>query len=381
MLHLFDTQLHAALTAVLLLTAAPAAGPQQGGQRQSLSGSLQLTTSNASSISRAASGFPGSSAGPGPAAAGAGAGAASPAAAAAVAAAGKQRAAELETYAQQHCLQEVQQLASRLQQQMQQLPAADPGVRGAPVVEQVLLLARLCSALAAQSCMLPAVLGPADAWPAAAAAGPLAGPPGSGSGGAGGAQGSGLPASLAQGVSALGPAAAALLRMHHPGLAGPVQGGAPSGTAALLVSLQQQLHGIACGGYAAWAGWAGTSFAAEVSAALAADELLYSDTTPVAWTETKLAADATGAAGADAAGLLDMLDYAAAAAGDMSFALPACPSGAMLQAVSRACWVSESGGSCTSKVARLKCLQHAVSTAAAPAKGVDDPPFALTAAV
>lgn len=336
-LQLFDTQLHAALTAVLLLTAAPpAAQQQQSGPWHSLSGSLHPTSSNASNISRAASGLPGHLASS-PAAAGAAGSASSSAAAAAVTAAGKQRAAELEAFAQQHCLQEVQQLASRLQQQMQQLPAAETGAQGAPVVEQVLLLARLCSALAAQSCMLPALLGPADTWPTAAAAGPLAGPPGSGTSGA---QSNGLPSSLAQGVSALGPAAAALLRMHHPGLAGQAQGGVATGAAALLVSLQQQLHGIACSGYAAWASWVSSSFAAEVSAALAADDLLYSDSTPLAWTETKLSTDAAGADAATA-GLLDILDDAAAAAGDMSFALPACPSSAVLQALSRACWVSE----------------------------------------
>lgn len=266
------------------------------------------------------------------------------AAAAASCTAGKQRAAELEAFAQQHCLQEVQQLAARLQQQLQELPTAEPGLRGAAVTEQVLLLARLCSALGTQSCMLPAVLGPAEAWAAAAAAGPLAGPPG----GAGGQYGgnSGFPASLAAGVSALGPAAAALLRMHHPGLAAPAGVGSQgvSGTAVLLASLQAQLHGIACSGYAAWARWVGASFAGEVSAALSVDELLYSDSTPLAWTQTKLSTDAD-AADVAGAGLLDLLDDATAAAGDMSFSLPACPSAAVLQASSRACWVSGLGWS------------------------------------
>jgi hypothetical protein len=340
-LQLFDSKLHAALTAVLLLTAAlPAAGQQQQGSGLSRAGSLHPTSSNASILHVASLPAAGQ-----PAAAGAGAGASiaaaqSPAAAAAMAAAGKQRAAELEAFAQQSCLQEVQQMAAVLQRQLQQLPAASPGPQGAACIEQVLLLARLCSALGAQSCMLPAVLGPADAWAAAAAAGPYAGPPGSG--GSSGTHGSGLPASLAQGVGALGPAAAALLRMHHPGLAaaqGPGVSG--SGTAALLASLQQQLHGIACSGYALWSAWVSSSFAAEVSAALTADELLYSDTTPLAWTVTKLSTDAAAGDATDAAsaGLLDLLDDAGAAAGDMSFALPACPSAPVLQALSRACWV------------------------------------------
>jgi hypothetical protein len=348
----FDTQLHTALTAVLLLTAAPAAGHQQQQQGSGFSsaGSLHPTSSNASML-RAASGVlpPGTPSAAGDAATtsaavgGAAGSQQASAAAAASAAAGKQRAAELEALAQQHCLQEVQQLAARLQQQLQELPVAEPGLRGAAVTEQVLLLARLCSALGTQSCMLHAVLGPAEAWAAAAAAGPLAGPPG----GAGGQYGgnSSFPASLAAGVSALGPAAAALLRMHHPGLAAPAGVGPQgvSGTAALLASLQAQLHGIACSGYAAWARWVGASFAGEVAAALSVDELLYSDSTPLAWTQTKLSTDADAAD--VGAGLLDLLDDATAAAGDMSFALPACPSAAVLQASSRACWVSGLGWS------------------------------------
>jgi hypothetical protein len=88
----------------------------------------------------------------------------------------------------------------------------------------------------------------------------------------------------------------------------------------------------------------GASFAGEVSAALSVDELLYSDSTPLAWTQTKLSTDAD-AADAAGAGLLDLLDDATAAAGDMSFSLPACPSAAVLQASSRACWVSGLGWS------------------------------------
>lgn len=322
----FDTQLHAALQAVLMLTAATSTASST-----TTAGGLQHVSSTASML-RAASMAPDS---PSAAAVAAAGGPFSGPAAAAVTAAGKQRASELEAYAQQHCLQEVQQLAARLEQQLQQLPMAMCGVQGAATVEQVLILARLCSALATQSCMLPAVLGPPDSWAAAVQAGPTAGPPGSGTG----STHSSLPPSLAQGVSALGPAAAALLRMHHPGLAAQGHSGPVSGTAALLASLQQQLHGIACGGYALWARWVSSSFAAELAAALAADELLHSDSTPLAWTETKLSTE-SGAADADSAGLLDLLDDAAAAGGDMCFALPACPSAAVLQVVSRACWVS-----------------------------------------
>lgn len=344
LLQLFDTQLHAALTAVLLLTAAPAAAAggrqQQHMQHGRISSPLHPTSSNASLLRGLSGATPRpSSSGSPMAAAAVPASPSAAAAAAAVAASGRQRASELEAFAQQHCLQKVQQLATRLQQQLAALPTPPPGVQGAAIVEQVLLLARLCSVLGSQSCMLPAVLGAPDAWAAAAAAGPHVGPAGSGSGSS---HSSSLPASLAQGVSALGPAAAALLRMHHPGLSGGQAAGgvALSGAAVLLLPLQQELHGIACSGYAAWASWVGRSLAAEVAAVLARDELLYSDRTPLAWTETKLSAEAAGADAA-AAGLLDLLDDAGAAAGgDMCFALPACPSAAVLQVLSRACWVS-----------------------------------------
>lgn len=261
--------------------------------------------------------------------------------AAAAAAAGKQRTADLEAFAQQQCLQLVQQLAGNLQQRLQGLPTPVAGVQGAADVEQVLLLARLCTALGAGSCMLPAVLGPTDAWPAAVKAGPHARPPGSGSSASGG-MGSTLPACLAQGVGALGPAAAALLRMHHPGLQpgqASAAGAAGAGAASQLAVLQQQLHSIACGGYATWAAWVAASLGADLAAGLASDELLCSDSTPLSWTEVKMAADGGGLDVASTSGLYDLLDDAAAA-GDMCFALPACPSAAMMQMLNRACWVS-----------------------------------------
>jgi hypothetical protein len=344
---LFDQQLHAALQAVLLLTAAE----QQPGQNSSKAGafgpsrstSLQPTSSTASSMLLRGGSLhqPGSPATPSGVAAAAAGSAASSAAAAAAAAAGKQRGSELEAFAQQECVRLTEQLAGRLQQQLQSLPAAPPaGPAGAADVEQVLLLARLCTSLAAASCMLPAFLGPPGAWPAAVKAGPHA-DGGSQSGGAGGGLGSSLPASLAQGVGSLGPAAAALLRLHHPGLAAAAAPNSQAAAAATqLAVLQQQLHAVACSGYAQWAAWVGASLAAELAAAIAADELLHSDATPLSWGEVRLVAAAGAADGSE--GLLDLLDDegAAAAAGDMSFALPACPSAAVMQLLSRAAWVS-----------------------------------------
>jgi hypothetical protein len=345
----FDEQLHAALKAVLLLTSArPAEGggllQQQPGTPHTPSRTSSLQPAGSGSMLRAGSLQPGSPAfsvlGASPAAA--------TAASAAAAAAGKQRARELEASAQQQCLAVTQQLAGRLQQQLQALPEPPAGVCGASTVEQVLLLSRVCSALAAHSVGLPAVLGPPDAWPAAVAAGPHAGTPGQH-----GTSTSSLPASLASGVGGLGPAAAALLRMHHPGLGAPqAPGAAAAGALAQLAALQQQLHSVACAGYAMWAAWVGASLAAELAAAVSSDELLHSDLTPLSWSEVKLAA---GGADVSAAGLQELLGDASAAGGDMSFALPACPSASVMQLLNRACWVSGCLAVMSSPALRRQC--------------------------
>lgn len=345
---LFDARLHAALQAVLLLTGSPIDEQDAA----AAGGISRSTTATATSLTAAAAAGTGSlptgmaragSIAPAAAAATAFsnsgsslAGGAAAAAAGACAAAGKARSVELQQYAQQQCVELMQKLAGQLQQQLQQLPAAAQGAAGAPVVEQVLLLARLCHALATGSTMLPALLGPPEAWPAAAKAGPNAAAAGSGS------SSNALPASIAQGMSALGPAAAALLRMHHPSLMG--QRGdstaAVAAAASQLAAVQQQLHGIACSGYSTWAAWVASSLSAALLAALKADALLHSSTAPLSWIETCVTADGSSSA---AASLLDPLegDGGAAGGGDMRFSLPGCPSSALLQMLSLACSVSE----------------------------------------
>lgn len=312
---LFDRKLHAALQAVLLLTAA--AGEPPGSPRKPPHTSSQ-SLSRLSSLQPAAShALPAPVASNLQAAAGA--------ATAACAASGKGRTGDLEQHTQQQCVQLLQQLAEGLHQQLQQLQELPLGANS---IEQLLVVARLCSAIADGSAILPSLLGPSSAWAAAAKAGPNA------SRGAMGGGSSGLPASIAQGISALGPAAAALLKMHHPDLM--QQSGAHSAAGAQLTALQQQLHGTACAGFAVWAKWVASSLSVALLGALTSDELLHSDTTPLSWAQTTIAAE-----GADAAGsLLDPLDEAAAS-GDMIFSLPAVPSAAVLQMLSWACWVSE----------------------------------------
>jgi hypothetical protein len=134
--------------------------------------------------------------------------------------------------------------------------------------------------------------------------------------------------------------------MHHPSLAGQPAGGSAAAAAAAsqLAALQQQLHGIACSGYSTWATWVASSLAAALLGALKADELLHSSTVPLSWIETCVTADGHGSNDA-AASLLDPLESdAAAGGGDMRFALPGCPSSALLQMLSLACSVSRSVG-------------------------------------
>lgn len=319
---MFDNGLHAALQAVLLLTAATADVP---GQLHKLHPTSSQPLSRFSSLASAPSLASASSETAGVNTA---AGSASAAVAAACTAAGRARAADLEQHMQQQCVGLAEQLAKQLEQQLQQLQEQEQPT-GANAIEQILLIARLCSAVATNSNMLPVLLGASDTWPAAARAGPSF---------ASGSGSSPLPASIAQGISGLGPAAAALLRMHHPELL-QQSASAPSAAAAQLISIQHQLHGIACAGYAQWAKWVASSLSGGLLAALSSDEMLHSDVMPCSWAETTVA---TGGGEAAAAGgsLLDSLEDAAAA-GDMKFHLPAVPSAAVLQMLDWACWVGE----------------------------------------
>jgi hypothetical protein len=257
-------------------------------------------------------------------------------------AAGVARAAQLQAHAQECCGALLTALAAMLGERLAGLSAAPaaPGSAGdVSNVEQALLLARLASAIAEHSKMLPVLLGPPDSWPAAWQAGPHAAAvlPGRG-------VGSGLlPASLAQGVGALGPAAAALLR-SHPGLFSTTNTAASdSDNAAQLAALRVQLRRVSCDGHARWARWAAAGLAAALLRGLQGDALLRVRTPPPAWLEVRLPA-AGGAAPAAAAAAAPGVHAAsavtvAAEGGEVAFALPGTPSSAVLQLLSLACWV------------------------------------------
>lgn len=316
---LFDSKLHLALQAVLLLTAA-AAEPSAGSPRrmrsvasQSISRAVSLAPAvslalNSNTVNNTTTG-------------------AAPATAACTAS-GKARASNLEQYTQQHCADLVLKLAQDLQQRLKH---TQTGPTGPPSIEQVLLVSRLCSAIAFNSTMLPVLLGPTDAWLSAARAGPEA------ISTSGSSSSSSMMASIAHGLSSLGPAAAALLRMHHPELMQHSSAAQAASATEQFKAAQQQLHVTACTGYAHWASWVASSLSAALLTTLRSDELLHSDVTPLSWSETTLTAEG----GEASQNLLDPLDQEAA--GDMKFALPAVPSAAVLQLLSWACWVGSSG--------------------------------------
>eukprot|EP00775_Hariotina_reticulata_P013484 gene13484-13609_t len=203
--------------------------------------------------------------------------------------------------------------------------------------------------------MLPALLGSPEGWPTASKAGPDAAVLASAA-----VSSAGVPAFLAQGIGSLGPAAAALLRKHHPSLTSQGSSAAALAAAAQLATLQEQLQGIANAGHACWASWVAHSLSASLLAALQGDELLHSTLTPTSWLETRLQAEGGEMGAAD---LLDALGDAPAA-GDMSFALPACPSSSVLQMLSLACWETRRAGEQLISLDALQLLEWELHGAA-----------------
>ncbi|GFR44388.1 hypothetical protein Agub_g5608 [Astrephomene gubernaculifera] len=209
------------------------------------------------------------------------------------------RAAELEPFVQSKCMELVAGIAAMLQSRLQRLGSPRAGPSGAPTAEQVVLLGRLASALAADSRYLPVVLGAPEGWKAAVAGG---GP--------------------AHAGSAAGGGSARALGRTGPGAAGRVGAGAAAANARLCGVLEQLRSAAVCA-YRCWAGWAAGSLAGELRALLLADELLTTNTVPLSWQETVIRSEADNA-------LAEPVE-------DMRFSLPASPSPAVLLLLSAAC--------------------------------------------
>jgi hypothetical protein len=115
-----------------------------------------------------------------------------------------------------------------------------------------------------------------------------------------------------------------------------------------LSMLTERFKGIAVSAYQAWARWAAGSLAARLAAAVAADELLSTNTVPLSWSETLIAGEPdTGLSGL---GLGD-------AAMDMRFSLPACPSAAVLGFLMAACQETRRAGDHTIGLEALQLLE------------------------
>ncbi|KXZ49014.1 hypothetical protein GPECTOR_23g103 [Gonium pectorale] len=202
------------------------------------------------------------------------------------------RSAELEPFVQARCMELVTSIASKLQARLDALGTPREGPEGAQAAEQLVLLGRLASALAADSRYLPVVLGPPEAWKAAASASVA---PGAG-------LGSGAPGRpTGRGTTARGGAAAS----------------------ARLSSVLEKLRSAAVAAYRKWAAWAAVSLGNELGALLLADDLLNIATVPLSWQETVIASEAENALAEPMA--------------DMRFSLPASPSPSVLLLLAAAC--------------------------------------------
>lgn len=209
------------------------------------------------------------------------------------------RATELEPFVVQQCSDTVMALAEDLQASLTPLLTPAEGMRGAPQVEQVLLLGRLCSAVAQESTWLPLALGPPDGWRAALAGGADASSRGAGT--------AGLPRTAS-------------------GRPGALRGGAAQRCNAIV----ERFNRIASTAFQCWSQWAAGGLVSQLRGALMLDELLSSSATPLSWRETVVAVDGAGSTD---------LDGGLGAAGplEMRFSLPACPSAAFVALLNGAC--------------------------------------------
>jgi len=210
------------------------------------------------------------------------------------------RAAELEPFVQQKCSDLAMSIVMRLQAHLEQSKALTEGVAGAVAAEHILLISRLCSAIAGESRFLQVILGPPEGWRPAA---------------------SGASASTSA-------ARASVLR------------GAATRGAAVSQRLQavvQKFRTTAITGFKLWAQWAGESLAKQLRHSVTSDELLGSLTTPLSWQEVVVAGSTGSGTGLDDTSALLLMSGADAGAHDMRFSLPACPSASLMQLLMSAC--------------------------------------------
>uniref|UniRef100_A0A7S3QNJ0 Conserved oligomeric Golgi complex subunit 1 n=1 Tax=Dunaliella tertiolecta TaxID=3047 RepID=A0A7S3QNJ0_DUNTE len=253
------------------------------------------------------------------------------------AAAVSSRAAELEPFVHSQCMDLVAQLAGSCRSQVQSLgmPKGDDGTSGAATAEQLLVLGRLCSALAMESRYLQVVLSPADSWQQAVAQARHA----------------------AAGLQHPGRSTAAAMRSAA---ASAARGAAAGGKLQAAVG---QLRAAAVAAYRLWAAWAGRCLAASLRSRVVADDALTSNTTPLSWQETVVPGAGAGAEGLDG-GLDAGLLLGDSGPQDMRFMLPACPSFAVMALLHGACQEVRRAGDHAAAPEALQALEWEVAGAA-----------------
>jgi hypothetical protein len=195
------------------------------------------------------------------------------------------RAAVLEPFAQERCVEAVEAVAALLSDTLRTLPApadGDPGF--APAAHAALLVGRVALGVADRSAPLRLLLGPPSQWRASRADAPAR-----------------------RGSPAAPPAL-------------------PPAAAPRLDALQQRLRQVAAEAYGVWATWAARGIAGRLVAELAGDWALRADAPLRGWEESSVAGPEGGA-------------------DDVRFHLPAAPSPAALAAALGACSeVDRAGG-------------------------------------
>ncbi|KAL6758300.1 hypothetical protein V8C86DRAFT_2599273 [Haematococcus lacustris] len=228
------------------------------------------------------------------------------------------RAAELEPFVQQQCTELASTLAATLSSLLAATASTQPlpaGAEGAPAAEKVLLLGRLASALATDSRYLAVLLGPPDAWRAAAGAIPGSSP------------------------AATAPRNTAMRSNAAAGRAG----SAGAATTPRLAAAMAAFRAVAVAAYRKWATWAAAGLVSSHRAALVADDTLTSHSTPLSWQEVVLSSSPapTSTSSSTYDSLLDGDSLGLGLPGDslpdMRFSLPACPTAATLGLLAAAC--------------------------------------------
>ncbi|KAG2492230.1 hypothetical protein HYH03_009474 [Edaphochlamys debaryana] len=224
------------------------------------------------------------------------------------------RAAELEPFVQAKCVELVTSIAAMLQARLEALGAPREGPSGSAAAEQLCLLGRLASALAADSRCLPVVLGPPDAWKAAVTGGAAS---------------------------------------HVPSRPAGRHAGRGAAANARLAGVLEKLRGAAVAAYRGWATWAAVSLASELRALVLSDELLCSNVVPLSWQETVITSEAENALAEPVA--------------DMRFSLPASPSPSVLLLLAAACAETRRAGDTRIAPEALQLFEWELSRALAAA--------------